>query len=213
MSLQPNQRTREKLDVKIWILKTWTHWLLHLQHWQLSLQGRHKAGDTPDHWCVSMKQWKQLYSFQKQMVKITWYYEYSSDGHLTASFLFPLKSSYLLFGLCKIVHIRCLNNIWDRSPSTNMAPLRRYLADDILHILTLEGYLVNWDHVCLHSVSLSFLENQGLVCVFSFIFILKLPSSKQPLLLNSNHWQHWQSIFLAKLSSFNTLSTPWEKLA
>lgn len=32
------------------------------------------------------------------------------------------------------------------------------------------------------------MENQGLVRVFSFIFILKLPRSKQPLLLNSNHW-------------------------
>ncbi len=35
-------------------------WLLqampHLQHWQLSLQGRHKAGDTPDHRCVSMNE-------------------------------------------------------------------------------------------------------------------------------------------------------------
>jgi len=49
------------------------------------------------------------------------------------------------------------------------------------------------------------MENQGLVRVFSFIFILKLPRSKQPLLLNSNHWLTLANIFLAKLSSFNTL--------
>ena len=40
------------ISSKRWLLQA----MPHLQHWQLSLQGRHKAGDTPDHRCVSMNE-------------------------------------------------------------------------------------------------------------------------------------------------------------